>query len=57
MTCGAKKNVRYTFFIRIVVCSNTAAKNPDTNNPGTCKIVNHNVFFIDVCICGSVNTH
>ena len=29
---------------------------PETSSPGTCRMVNHRVFFIEVRICGSVKT-
>jgi hypothetical protein len=29
----------------------------ETIRPGTCKMVNHKVFRIEINICGSVNTH
>ena len=38
-------------------CSRYAAMKAETIRPGTCKMVNHKVFRIDVNICGSVNTH
>ena len=33
-----------------------AARKPDTSRPGTCRMVNHSVFTIEVRICGSLNT-